>query len=364
MKKRIAWVDLTETIAISMVVLYHCAAYVGGNYDLNSQNFAFSLVYFLRSVLSACVPLFFLVNGFLLFRQSFNLKKHLFKILKFVLITLFWYVFTLVVITLVARNPDMSFMSNMNSLKSSINHLWYLGALICLYLFFPLLKVVYDHHRPVFIYFTIICAVFVFGNSLMNEIATLVTGTVYSEVNFFRIFNPLRGIYGFSFVYFCLGGILNLCLSKLQSYPRFKLNLLAIFSLVVGWIGQFLIGHLYSSRTGKIWDIIWNGYDTIPTLLITLGILVLCLNYQRENRLFTTISRNTLGIYLIHMIIIFAALYFLESFVVNITSPSGSGLLGLLVPFTTTFYAATVLGISWAISAIWRRIPVLKYLIS
>lgn len=48
----------------------------------------------------------------------------------------------------------------------------------------------------------------------------------------------------------------------------------------------------------------WNGYDTIFTMLNVAGLLLLSLNFQKASRLITLISRNTLGIYLTHMLFV------------------------------------------------------------
>lgn len=91
-------------------------------------------------------------------------------------------------------------------------HLWYMGALVCIYILFPLLKVVFDNSRKVFIYFTVVCAILTFGNELINHFITILLNTagLYEgiiDVNWFNDFNPFRNIFGYAFVYFCVGGL-------------------------------------------------------------------------------------------------------------------------------------------------------------
>lgn len=59
-----------------------------------------------------------------------------------------------------------------------INHLWYIGALICIYVFLPVFKSVFDTNRKYFYYITIIIALFTFGNTTINIIVTIVIGGV------------------------------------------------------------------------------------------------------------------------------------------------------------------------------------------
>lgn len=369
-KARIAWIDLLETIAISMVALYHCTAYIGSADWQPVSTVGFYLYYFLRSIFATCVPLFFFVNGYLLFRQRFDFRKHLFKILKFILIAIFWYGATLGFMALFQRESitEYGFLQTIFSLKGGINHLWYLGALVCLYLFFPLLKVAYDHYRPVFWYITLLCLILTLGNSILNEALTIFSWllgqpAVSSETNFFSIFNPLRGTYTFSFLYFCLGGVVYYYQDQITNFFSKRRNLVAAGLLLLGWFGSFAIGLLYSYLTNQVWDNVWHGYDSIWTLCGAAGIFLLSLNWQRQNRLLATVSQNTLGIYLTHMLIIYAVSIIFASAVqflspLNLTTPAPVMICGNLL------YAAVVFIVSLAISLIMRKIPLLKLSIS
>ncbi len=355
-KPRIAWIDLLETIAIFSVVLCHCTAHIA-NLPLSEAGAGFYPHYALRSITAVCVPLFFFANGYLLLSRPFNLKKHLYKTLRFVLIAVFWYVLTLAFLVFLHRDQlaTNGLSATISSLKYGVTHLWYLGALVCLYIFFPLLKVVYDHHRQAFLYFTIICAVITFGNTLLNNLMTFYSsfidhqGIIYTDTNFLNIFNPFRGMYGYTFVYFCLGGVVAYYFDKIQAITQKTRNLIAIVGLIVGWLGLFGIGYMYSKASHQIWDNIWYGYDTIFALIATVSIFLLCLNWQRDNAILRTISRNTLGIYLIHMLVIYALTTWFNSFIMRYTSP-----LSTAVPFIVSFagviiYTVIVIAISMGI---------------
>lgn len=369
-KPRIAWIDLLETIAIFSVVLCHCTAHIA-NMPLSEANVGFYLHYALRSITAVCVPLFFFANGYLLLTRPFDLKRHFRKIIKFIFIAVFWYALTLAFLVFLHRDQlAANGLSNtITSLKYGVTHLWYLGALVCLYIFFPLLKVAYDHHRQAFIYFTLICAIITFGNTLLNNFMTFYSsfinhqGIIYTDTNFLNIFNPFRGMYGYTFVYFCLGGVVAYYFDKIKAIARQKRNLIALCGLILGWLGLFGLGLMYSKASGQIWDNIWYGYDTIFALITTISIFFLSLNWRQDNIIFRTISRNTLGIYLIHMLIIYALTTWANGFIMYYTSPLSS------VPFIISFigviiYTIIVSFISLGITAIIKKLPLIKNIVS
>ncbi len=122
---RIAWIDLLETIAISFVVLCHCTAHIA-NVALSEAGTSFYIHYALRSIIAVCVPLFFFANGYLLLSRPFNLKKHFKKIIKFFLITIFWYIATLAFLVLLHRDQLATdgLINTVTSLKYGVTHLW------------------------------------------------------------------------------------------------------------------------------------------------------------------------------------------------------------------------------------------------
>lgn len=367
---RIAWIDLLETIAIVSVVFYHCTAHIG-NLPYTGGSLSFFLHYAFRSLAAVCVPLFFFANGYLLLSRPFDLKRHLWKTLRFVLIALFWYGATLAFLLLLHHDQLSTdgFSATLSSLKYGVTHLWYLGALVCLYVFFPLLKVAYDHHRAAFIYFIVICALITFGNTLLNHLLTFIStflthqGIIYHETNFFNIFNPFRGIYGYTFVYFGLGGLVAASPKRIKSIPVRTRNLAALAGLLLSWLGLFGLGLMYSQASGQIWDNVWFGYDSIFTLVATLSIFLLCLNWKTDTPIFRTISRNTLGIYLTHMLIIFTLTTWFSDFILRYASPVAP----IVFPISflgVILYTLVVLSLSLLLTLLLRSLPFLRRLVS
>lgn len=216
--KRFPSVDFDEALAMFFVVLYHSRFY---STNIISGGWQELVAYWFNGFLSTCVPVFFLVNGFLLFGKDLDLKRHVFKTIRLTVVTIVWgFVIPVVAAAITGEHYSLREYLHMGWYYKVgwNNQLWFMGALVCLYLVFPLLKTAFDANRRTFLFFFLACAVLAFGNSLLNEVASLAKGLIVGsptvvEFDFFGQFNVLRGLYGFAFVYFCLGGILR------EKYP-------------------------------------------------------------------------------------------------------------------------------------------------
>lgn len=305
--KRIAWIDTVETIAIFFVVFYHSSLFI---FEFkNTIAYIKTPLYFILTIFSTCVPLFFFANGYLLFQSSFTFKKHIARTLNRAALVLIWAPLTLLIMMPI-KKEYFTLSEILNPLSgwryAWNNHLWFLSALVCIYLVFPLLKVVYDSHPKVFLYFTVICAIFTLGNKTINILVTAVSAafhwnTIYSDVNFFQDFNFLRGIYGHSFVYFCFGGIVYRYKDTIEHISSKKRTLAALLAITINMALLWLVGIMYTTAQGSIWDVVWSGYDTPFTFINVFCLFLLCLNTQTVPRWIPLVSKNTMGIYLLHM---------------------------------------------------------------
>lgn len=238
-----------------------------------------------------------------------------------------------------------------------MNYFWFLGALICIYILFPALKALFDSNKKAFIFFTVTCAILTFGYELINELLAFFGtmsefGIKYINYKFFDMFNPFRGAYGYSFVYFCVGGLIYTYEPKILAIPKTKRNCISTVGIIISCTLLFLVGVFYSKYVNhEIWDVVWNGYDTIFTFGNVIFIYVLSLNYKNEIPLITKISCNTLGIYFIH------------GLVVSLTRPLARSIEGFYnVPSALT-YSFLVLIISLGICLVIKKIPILKTII-
>ena len=349
-------IDIIKVLGLLFVILYHSATY---QYDwLEDGQALFYFRYYFRTILSTCVPLFFFANGYLLLNKQFDLRKHIVKSIKITVLTVIWGIIGLLVISQVKGScfSFKEFVSNLWHWKPIgwIDHLWYMGALICIYAFFPMIKSVYDNQKKIFYFFTIAAAVFTFCNTLLAYGGSLFIDlffneTIISRRNIFNMFNPFRGIYGYSFVYFCVGGIAR---EKENIIINAKHRIGISFScIIVSCLLLFGLGVFFSNAKGKLWDVVWNGYDTIFTFINVICIYALCLGYNGKLPIIKIISCNTLGIYFIHNIIIRLT----KEYVIQI--PLVHTVVGNIA------YACAVIILCLSITLIIKKIPVLKHLV-
>ncbi len=358
--------DLLKFLGMLFVLIYHCTT-VKSNI-LEDASAATYGNYLIRPVLSTCVPLFFFANGFLLIQKPFHLKKYLMKMMKFILLTGIWGAITLLFLMPIYGEwlSIKEFLIALWDLKQDwINHLWYMGALVCIYVFFPLIKNAFDHNRRIFYYWVAICCLFAFGNAVICMLVTFLSylvrgGNIYYFDNFFNMFNPFRGLYGYTIAYFsigCFAGGNHLRIKeKIQKCPFVNpwtlLILMVLSVLLLGLWGVFS-----TKLTGNYWDVVWNGYDSIFTLMNVILFYLLSYSYRFSGRGITKyiqiISRNTLGIYFIHDI--FRPL-FLQLGVTQL-------------PFANTYlfnilYAFIVMNLSLLVVKVLKQIPFVRKLVT
>ena len=289
LNKRINWIDLLKCLAIIFVVIYH-----SGNLscDIMTETAGIEeyINYFSRTILSTCVPIFFFINGYLFFSKEFNYSLHIKKMLRYVALAVVWGCITLFVLQFIKGEflTGQQFVSYLYNWQHGwIHHLWFLGALVCLYVFAPLLKVVYDTNIKVFFMFLGICAILTFGNVFLEQGASILLWLLRDsnyliEKNYFTIFNPFRGWPGYSVVYFCLGGVVYHYKNKIEGINVSSRNKISVCVLIISCVIWFGLGLLFSHITGSTYDVVWNGYATIFTLVNVICLYLLSLNLKKR----------------------------------------------------------------------------------
>jgi surface polysaccharide O-acyltransferase-like enzyme len=305
-KERYEFIDLLKAIAIFLVVMGHNSN-LKTNF-LEEESLFTYFNYLTRTLLCVCVPTFFFVNGALLFNKDFNLKKHIRKIISIIILTVIWGAITLLVLMPI-KGEYMSFIEFAKSLWywkiDWINYLWFMQALVIIYIFFPLMKIAYEKEINILYFFLAAAFIMSFGNVFLSNCANIfefVIGKNYieSNFNFFNNFNAFSYIYGYAIVYFILGGLF---LKHKDKFYEKKWEGIAYATIAISIILLTLYGVLMTKCNGEMYDIIWNGFEMIPTLCMVIAIYVLSLRYKGKNKfskLITLISKNSFGIYFVH----------------------------------------------------------------
>ena len=313
-KKRFSHIDLLEAIAIFFVLLYHSGLSL---YNfLEKPDAVVYCRYFFRAILATCVPLFFFSNGYLLLDREFSLKKHLKKLLRIVLLTIFWGFAGAAISGWATGEPTTAkaiwaeFIQM--SHKWDLHIFWFMGALAELYILFPALKALYDTHKRGLLILTLACLLFVFILPAIDRVLLLAhvylgTARVNIIVPLENIFNPFHGQYDYALFYFCAGGLFHHVEGQIRAVPAVKRNLISAISILASCLLLSLFGVLYSKYLiGNLYDVVWFGYTSLPAVVCVISLYVLSLNYTADNRFIRFISGNTLGIYFTHFIFIHA----------------------------------------------------------
>ena len=361
-KRKIPGLDLMKFMGILIVVYYHCMRVVPECFltDPSAEQFVF---YGVMSLLGPCVPFFFLVTGFLMFDKKLDIGKHLKKTLHFVVLALTWSAITIGVSLWVSPKAEfsLSYIIKHTIFQDTAwyHHMWFMGAMVIFYIFFPLLKSAWDHDRKSLYFFVAACFIITFGNRTLNMVYNIYAWLRYHvnhnpEYNFFSMFNPFRGFDGYLFVYFFLGAIIKEHRERFLEIMKPRLCVLGII-LTTGAL--YLYGYFMTTSTGELW-IPGHRYanDILFSTIRHLCIFSLALRYQGTGKLKGLVSylaANTMGIYLIHYVVRNVTLRAYQAYI---------DLPGVLLD--SFVYFLIVLLITLGIMEIMKRIPGLKKLIS
>jgi surface polysaccharide O-acyltransferase-like enzyme len=253
--------------------------------------------------------LFFFTNGALLLKKGLSIKKLIANMISIVLLFIFWGSVTLLILMPI-NHEFLSLREFLNALFYLKihwnNHLWFLGALCTIYIFFPLIKLAFDRQRKSLYFFLAVVFVMTFGNVFLTQCLNIVRALFHMDganttKNFFGLFNPFVGFYAYSIVYFILGGLLferrNAFLERRWIKPSV---ILIIFCMTV----LTLYGVMISRKFGEVYDLVWNGMVTIPVLLMVASLFILSLQYNGQRKysnIIRLVGQNSLGIYFVHV---------------------------------------------------------------
>lgn len=292
---RFLYLDYIKTLGICLVILYHC----------KFTPFNSSLIW---GVYAVCVPLFFMVNGYLMLRKEYTIVNLLHKNVKLLFVMFFWAFFSTFVYAYTSGiieeyTTNITFekiivgskylgIKSLTISKPECNHLWFLKSIFILNLLNPILYNFIKNNNRNLLYIVILLA--------------------FWSINFFdiitcRLVNPIVDwSTSFSVLYYLLGYII---------YTKFNNKLLGsrgicIFSVVIilcailqnvyNWI--FIDGFMKNLNESKGWivDIVYDNYGAFFIVIMTSAICALFQRINwRENRFWRFVGENSLAIYLL-----------------------------------------------------------------
>lgn len=307
-RKRDFSLDFLKAFAIFLVCQIHYMHYTSAPFD----NFI--------SILSCMgVPLFFMVNGALLMNRELEVKKHYCKTVRIFYMSVIWKIISVVVMAFIWRknifengwSELLNYFIGKNTLDGyELGHFWYLCALIGIYMVFPLFKICNDTTKGHMVIKYMIGSMFFFSfmvqalNFLIQVLCfytNRVTTFSWNWITSYYIF----GMYGYCVEWFLVGGILYPKIVELRK-ERIASKEIKISYLIfgIGWLLLFLMNR-FQNIVGEANGIVIDGYNCIPTFMMCTAIFVwsgLYL-YKKSSRVLSYISKNTWGIYMLHLLV-------------------------------------------------------------
>lgn len=260
--------DFLKILATFLVVFYHYAYYemdygfVEGVFYFPNINRVF------MSFAACCVPLFFLVNGILMFSKQRIWKDVYYKAGKILFLTLIW--------------SFIGFPS------------WFFKTLVILYLLFPFFQ--YCWNRKRWIYYSIIIA-FLIMPFIYNQILVVIKMIGMSDIGSIHVgeLYPTGVKTMYSIVYFLGGNVLANCK---KIHPLKSLVLIGL-----GWSLLLIECMVYTNINQAVYDGVNASFPTLGALFLTLGLYEITskIELKRLKGLLMFLSRGILSIYLMHV---------------------------------------------------------------
>ncbi|MBP3657039.1 MAG: acyltransferase [Clostridia bacterium] len=316
-RPRSAALDVLKCVAMLSVCLYHFPL-IGGAAYADVMPLGVLAGRYLRGMNAVCVPLFMMVNGALLLNRPFDAKKHIRRTLSLAAGVYVWYVITQLIGHL-ARDGAAYVASNLPGILHSalylyeydgvaLTHLWFVQMLAALYLLLPLIRAAMDVRDPQLrmgMGFGLgALAVLAFLVHDFEHVRGVLPVLKYLDLSCVETWNPLRGVYGAMAVYFVLGGLMMRHADGLRLLP-----LWVPVSMIAGGSAVLFAEWLcMAKQTKTMYDIVYYGYNCLPTMAMSAGAFILALKYadalpRAAKRLAAFVGRNTLAVYYIHWIL-------------------------------------------------------------
>ncbi len=355
---RIYFYDIVKCIASYLICLSHF-----GSLDIDiikSQHYNVYFNYFFLGISSVGVPLFLMVNGAFIMNKNYPFQKIFYRSKSYGILYLVWGAITLLLLAPLFHDhySIREFVQAIFSLKPDrTDHLWFLLAMIYIYILFPYFKTMYDRSEKIYsIYLIASIFLFTFGFVFINEVANAAGYFLHSvtlkQLNMNEVvpFNPFTPWFGYTLIYFICGGYIAKNLQLFNYKASFLLAgiLMSLFLL-------FLFGLMKTNISGIGFDSVWGGHDSIMTLVMAFSLFVLCSKITLKNERLIQISRlvgvNTLGIYFIHM----PLGYWMTDYYKRLAISNYF--------FADLFFALILMMVSLAISISLKQVPFLNRLV-
>ncbi|PHM63147.1 acyltransferase [Xenorhabdus ishibashii] len=291
---RVLTIDLLKIISIFFVVVSHVTLFFLLRYENDV------ILYLYRQAGQLGVSLFFMCSGyFLLNNKHENQTTYVInKVKKILIVLLFWlsfyYIYDNFFISKFTTITTVSFLSyvNVSRFISDATHLWFIFAIISLYILTPLIRNSFNPENAKGL-IKIIIIIFVISNfTLLNALTDY---KYHFSIVPFDILLPFQ-VEGL--LSFLIGGYIGLTKPKIKPFS-FKHIILLVFSII-----SLILLSFISLRTGMafFYGKFYNIFLQISS--VCLFLFLVNLSVSKISSITGDISKNILGIYLVHNIFV------------------------------------------------------------
>lgn len=346
-KSKKIWVEYVRTFAILGVVMLHSAAPILYKMKYISEYYWWiGNIY--DSIVRCSVPLFFMLSGYLLINREENVSDFIKKRLNKAIIPLLaWSIIYIAWRIFYEESLELSPKALWSIILSpAYNHLWFMYAIVGLYLSMPILRgMMINLDRAHLIYFVVL---WLFAYSIIPAIR-LMTGVV-SNIDL----SMFAGNVGFLVLGFLLGNI------NLPKNTHIKILPLLITSIGVTAYGTFWL----TKNNSGIYSGYFYSYASPNVIFMSAALFVILkhlieschtISLHRITPWVYSISSASFGIYLVHPIFLMLLDKGNLGFVLN--SLSGNPL--YFVPVTTF----AVFTLSYLFTVVVKKIPIIKHIV-
>ncbi len=354
------YLDIIKIIAIICVCSYHFS--IAGDINFSENlNMSVLITRFVFGINSIGVPLFFMVNGALLFNRDIDIKRHVRTMIIMLAQYYAWRLITVLVLTY-SKTGGFKLLEEYNLLKivflfnqmpeMDLSHLWFIPTLLCIYLIIPCYNRVFckisENENKYLILFSLV-ALYILCFACKD--ITIIFRKYNIDLTPLSQLNPFQGLCGSMLFYFLLGGLLhreNVC--EKTSKVLFLMFTLGAIILLYEW-------YLESLAFETTWDSVFNGYQTTATILMATSVFLLAKKIPNaiveRKPLFGNVllffGGNTLNVYYIHWLIGYV-------FFGHINRPLPYNLGANIIKAITLVILCSLIG------AIMKKIPLLRRL--
>ena len=281
-KNRNISLDLLKVLACIGVVLLHTT--MGGFKETGSWN----LLAYLYYLGTYSIPLFFMVNGYLLLGKREITYPYILQKVKWILITVSsWNIIVWLFKRDFALNPIKKIVGSLLQ-KGYFFQFWFFGALILIYLCLPVLKTVINSKRK-YVYILSLLVAIGFIVELANIFLQMPIQTHVMQT--FRLWTW--------FFYYLLGGYIAQFNVDNLKY-RFK-NWMKIVSILLALISPIILFFLAKNTYHNLFAEYF--YDILFVKFTSLGIFLTIFSlslHENGSKWIVSLSNQTMGVFIIH----------------------------------------------------------------